>query len=120
VIHTVGPERNSAALPLIFQILVVQFFVNKYKDIALKCNETVSDEYGMGDLKTATQFESVPSCTAERSTTSVVCDFCIDDVNELHTKIQQYLASSDSNCHTSNTILKLFAGNRTLAYLFRV
>jgi len=36
----------------------------------------------MEDLKTATQLESLLSCTAERSTISAVCDYYKDDENE--------------------------------------
>jgi len=82
---------GSAALPLIFQFLTEQFFVNKCKDNTLQCNEMSSDRYRMEDLEVATQLKSVLSCTAERSTISAVCNFCTDNVNEeqLHRKIQQ-------------------------------
>jgi len=33
------------ALPLNFHFLIKQFFVIKYKDIILKCNETFSGKY---------------------------------------------------------------------------
>jgi len=75
----------------------------------------------MEDLEIATQLDSILSCTTERSTTiSVACGFYKADVNaeQLDSKIQQYLASSDLNNPTPNTILKLFAENRTLADLF--
>jgi len=42
----------------------------------------------MEDLKITMQLASVLGHTAERNATSVVCDFCKDDVNEecLHSK----------------------------------
>jgi len=41
---------GSARLTLIC-VLIELFFVNKYKDIILKCSETFWDRYGMEDLK---------------------------------------------------------------------
>jgi len=42
--------------------------------------------------------------TAERSSTSALCDFYKDDVSkeQLHSKIQQCLARNDLNYHTPN------------------
>jgi len=56
--------RAAATLPLIFHVLIEQFFVNKYKDIILKCSESFSNIYEMEDLTIATQLESVLSCIA--------------------------------------------------------
>jgi len=111
---------RSAALPLIFHFLIQQFFLSKYTDIILKCSETFSERYGMKNLESVTLFESVPSCTAESSSMSAGCDFYKDDVNkeQLHRKIQQFLASNGLNSTTPNVTLKLFAENRTLADLF--
>jgi len=71
-----------------------------------------SDRYRIEDLKL--------SCTAERSIISTVSDFYKDDVNEEHSKIKQFLASSDLNSPTTNDILKLFVKNRTLVIYFCV
>jgi len=38
--------------------LIEQFFIDKYKDIVLKCSETFFDTYGMQDLESATHLES--------------------------------------------------------------
>jgi len=55
-----------------------------------------SDSYRLENLKMTTQLESGSSCTAEKNTISAVRDFYRDDVNkeQLHSKIQQVLASS--------------------------
>jgi len=80
---------RECGTPVCYYFLIEQFFVNKHKRIFLKCSETFSDRYGMEDLNIATQLESVLSGTAKRSTTSGVCDFCKDSVNEeqLYNKI---------------------------------
>ena len=61
--NTIGAKHESAALLLIFHILIEQFFVNKY--IILECNEMLLVRCRMEDLKIATQLESVLSCIAE-------------------------------------------------------
>jgi len=89
---TMGAQYGSAELLPVFQFLTEQLFVNKYKDIILKCNETFSGRYGMEDLTFPTQLESVLRCTAERSTISAACDFYKDEVidEQLHSKCSNF------------------------------
>jgi len=47
-----------------------------------------SHKYGVEDLEVATQSESGPSCNAQRSTISGVCDFHKGDVNKQQIKQQ--------------------------------
>jgi len=67
--------RLGVQPPAKFYFLLEQLFVNKYKDIILKCSEIFSERYRMAGLQIAMQLESVLSCTSERSTISAVCDF---------------------------------------------
>jgi len=120
VSHTPAILAGSTALPLFFKFLIEQFFVNNnnnYKGISLKCTGTFSDRCGIEDSKIATQLESVLRCTAERSTISSLCDFYKDDANEeeLHSKIQQFLSSSNSP--TPNAVSKVSVERRTSSVL---
>jgi len=51
--HRCHARKPGRTLPLIFHCWIEQLFVNKYKEIILKCTETPLDRYGMEDLNTA-------------------------------------------------------------------
>ena len=90
------------------------------KDILPEFIEIFSDTCGTDDLKITSQLESVLGCTAESSTISAVFNLYEDDVNkeQLHSNIQQFLASNNLNTATPRAVLKLFAENRILTNSF--
>lgn len=104
---------------LIFQFLIAQYFVIKYKDIILKCSITFLRSTQNGKLKYHNTASISSKLYCRKKQLSFVCDFYKDIVNkeQLHSKIQQFLASNDLHSPTPNAVLKLFVEIQTLANL---
>jgi len=101
---SISAEYGIVLFPLIFHFLIKQFF-----DIIWKLNEAFLDKYGMGDLKLQCDLRSKLYCAETASCTVSFTKTIQWNEKQLHSKIQQFLASNDFNSAIPNTTLKLLA-----------